>query len=247
MHGKDVAKSKACDTRRFRQDRYHGEEECSRPDRIVVLGQCANDKKHGKGSVQRQLECVLRRLENDKMDGKGITRCFSSTTFKMFHTKLPTPFLYLIYEGEHRDNKATGKGVLALHTGERIAGQFNDILAYGRCEATLPDGTRYTGDFVKGVRHGRGGTVSPRGATYEGEWRNNLPHGRGVMKFPDGGKYDGEYRGFPNGTGTLYYPDGEKYAGQFINGQRYGNGTLYSKTGAIEKKGVWMHDKFMGE
>ena len=61
------------------------------------------------------------------------------------------------YEGEYRNGKMNGRGVLHY-----------------------PNGHRYEGDFVDDKRHGTGVHEWARGDVYEGQWQDGKPHGSGT-------------------------------------------------------------------
>ena len=45
-----------------------------------------------------------------------------------------------------------------------------------------------------------------------------------------------------NGLGTEFYATGYKFVGHWANDKKQGEGTLYDKSGAVVKSGVWTND-----
>lgn len=90
------------------------------------------------------------------------------------------------YEGERRNGKAHGPGVLVTETGARYEGESRDGTFNGRATLTLANGDRYDGEWLNSKFHGRGTFAWADGRRYEGEWRDNRPNGLGTLKKPDG-------------------------------------------------------------
>ena len=89
------------------------------------------------------------------------------------------------YEGQWRNGRMDGYGVL-----------------------TYPDGWRYEGEWQNGQMIGQGTLSPPEGWEYTGAWRDGKMDGEGVLTYPDGWKYVGQWRdGKMHGTGELVHPD----------------------------------------
>ena len=89
------------------------------------------------------------------------------------------------YEGQWRNGRMDGYGVL-----------------------TYPDGWRYEGEWQNGQMIGQGTLSHPDGWQYTGAWRDGKMDGEGVLTYPDGWKYVGQWReGKMHGTGELVHPD----------------------------------------
>src|SRR3972149_6175933 len=86
-----------------------------------------------------------------------------------------------IYEGEVKDGKPHGQGILLSEKGDWIhyEGDFLEGLPNGLGIATRSDGAVYEGEFRKGVRHGKGVTNFTSGNRYEGEYGQDITHGYG--------------------------------------------------------------------
>ncbi len=125
-----------------------------------------------------------------------------------------------VYEGETRNGKPDGRGVV-----------------------TWPNGKRYEGEFFNGKFHGHGTFRWANGSTYTGEWSVSTRHGRGIMKWSDGSSYDGEWEnGEQTGQGVYTFLDGTRFKGSFVNG-KIKAGTYYHRDGRIET-GEWKNGTF---
>jgi hypothetical protein len=83
-------------------------------------------------------------------------------------------------------------------------GEFKDGKKHGRGVLTLSSGTKYDGEWQDGKRHGWGVFKYADGATYEGEWKDRKWNGKGVFTYASGDKYDGEVKdGKKHGKGVL--------------------------------------------
>ncbi len=74
------------------------------------------------------------------------------------------------YDGEWKDNKRHGHGIL-----------------------TRPDGTKYVGEWAENKPHGQGVLITAEGMIYTGEWKNGKRNGYGVYTDPDGKKRGGQW------------------------------------------------------
>ena len=105
---------------------------------------------------------------------------------------------------------------------------------------------RVNGEEVKGIEHNQVLDLSDDGERWEGDVLQNKPYGWGVV-------YDTEnrmaYEGFRIGdvnvcSGTRYYPDIGviEYKGELCEGQRWGKGTHYDRTGGVIYEGGWLNN-----
>jgi hypothetical protein len=124
------------------------------------------------------------------------------------------------YEGDVRDGKMNGRGVLTAANGDRYDGEYRDGGRSGRGIYILANGDRYDGEWLNGKRNGRGVVSWANGDRYDGGWLDDKRNGRGVLTSASGLHYEGEFRdNRPNGTGTLTSADGKRtYSGQWTNG-----------------------------
>jgi hypothetical protein len=146
------------------------------------------------------------------------------------------------YEGEYRDGKANGHGVLT-GSGNRYEGEFRDNYPNGRGLFTYASGNRYEGEVRDGKRHGKGVYSFASGDRHEGEFRDGKANGKGVYRFANGDRHEGEYRdGLPNGRGTFTYASGDRFVGEFRNGKANGVGSFVR--GDETFSGTWSNGCF---
>eukprot|EP01084_Bolivina_argentea_P026849 49922_1 len=141
--------------------------------------------------------------------------------------------LVKIYEGDWRNGKEHGKGVLTIHQ------KFPKV---------------YDGDWVNGCRDGQGTQTQSATQKYEGGWKNNTRHGKGKFTYDDGTVYDGDWvRGQQHGECKFTYADGAVYEGGWKDGKKHGKGkyTWAPSESSPEKKnfydGEWKDDEKHGE
>ena len=123
-------------------------------------------------------------------------------------------------EGEFKDAKNDGYGVMTYGDGYKYAGDWNDGLRHGQGTATYADGTVYDGEFKLGERSGFGKIVMPDGFKYEGGWKDGEIDGEGVATYANGDVYTGVFvMGKRQGQGTMVYASGETREGTWKDGQ----------------------------
>ena len=97
------------------------------------------------------------------------------------------------YQGDVKNGKPDGLGVL-IH----------------------PNGGKYVGSWKDGKENGQGTITYPSGNKYVGSWKDGKHHGQGTVTFSDGRKYVGEFKdGTFNGQGTFTTSDGGSIQGGF--------------------------------
>jgi len=99
-----------------------------------------------------------------------------------------------IYEGEFKNGKRDGLGLMRYNNGRYYEGGWANDLRDGKGYERYSNGNSYEGDFVKGKAHGKGIYRWSNGEIYDGEWQNGLKHGDGVWKGNQGDSYIGEWR-----------------------------------------------------
>ena len=130
------------------------------------------------------------------------------------------------------------KGFGDKETHPKYQGQVKDRKPNGLGILIFPSGSKYVGEFKDGKRTGQGTFTWSDGSKYVGEWKDDKKHGQGTFTFTDGSKYVGEYKdGKKHGQGTYTWSDGEKYVGEYKDGKKW-NGTGYDKNGNIFYKYV---------
>lgn len=151
------------------------------------------------------------------------------------------------YDGEWKDGKAEGFGVMTWVNGDRYEGEWKEDMLNGQGTFSFPNGEIYEGEWLKDMRHGQGTITYPDGDVYTGEWKGNLYYGQGTMTWGDGRKYSGEFKdNMRDGNGTMYWPDGMKYEGQWKKDLKNGYGLLiYS--GGETYEGDFVDDKMHGQ
>ena len=132
------------------------------------------------------------------------------------------------YEGEFRDGKRNGKGVLLRADGARYEGDWKNDRMDGQGVFWRPDGNRYEGSFAKGRFAGTGVYFYPKGDRCEGQWALNrfdeVSLESGTCLMANGDRYEGvldDYGGFdliPNGLGVLTRRDGSVHSGIWSGG-----------------------------
>lgn len=178
----------------------------------------------------------------------------------------------LMYEGQWRYGKRSGKGRFIGPKGEAYIGDFEEDSCNGYIEEFQPDGSQYSGTFKAGKRDGfgcyRGGSMTKySGSVYYGAWEKGCIQGKGVRFFEDGSSYAGEWRGgredgkgvFSSAAGTLYHgsykagecsgsgvcvwtASGHIYRGDWKAGKRSGTGCL-TFPGKEKWEGLWADDQ----
>lgn len=136
------------------------------------------------------------------------------------------------YEGEMRDGKAHGRGIVVTADGGRYDGEWREGNEHGRGTWAGANGDRYDGEWRDGKPHGRGTWTWASGDRYDGEWRDDERHGRGTFVRANGDRYDGEYRDSQqHGRGTHVWANGDRYDGEVSNGKPQGRGTWTAADG----------------
>ncbi|HXI09265.1 MAG TPA: hypothetical protein VNK06_00560, partial [Thermodesulfobacteriota bacterium] len=97
-----------------------------------------------------------------------------------------------VYEGEWKEDKQSGKGVLVW-----------------------PDGDRYAGEFKNDMFDGFGTYTFADGRKYEGSWKDDKFNGRGTYSWPDGDRYVGEWKNGTSPSGQLTRTDGTVISGSW--------------------------------
>ena len=130
-----------------------------------------------------------------------------------------------IFEGDYKDGRPHGRGVVVFANGGRYEGDFKDGKPHGRGVLEVASGRRYEGDFRAGLMHGRGVVVFANGLRYEGDFKDNEPHGSGVIVFANGDKCDGIWRkGKLLGTGKAWNNSQKRW------GKCYWDGNAFKST-----------------
>ena len=225
-------------------------------------GDCLGGKASGPGRMV--IKSTLGEWEFDGKMGNGMLHGRSRMKI------VSGPMKGSRYDGEWKNSKYHGHGILTLPDGSRYVGEWDNGGYHGFGELTFPDGTRYEGEWRHRARHGLGKLVFPNRGSYEGGWRNDVWHGLRKLTFPDGGYYEGKfvdgkparsgiltfsgglrYRGelneklAPHGQGKITYKNGLYYMGGFESGLFHGHGISESPDG-YRYEGRWFRHKYHG-
>jgi hypothetical protein len=78
----------------------------------------------------------------------------------------------IVTEGDVQNGtgKATNKA-----TGNEYDGEWKDKKRHGKGVLRYGNGIIYDGEWMNGLRHGKGKTTYANGEEYEGKWINNKP------------------------------------------------------------------------
>lgn len=119
---------------------------------------------------------------------------------------------HILYEGEWKDNKPGGFGVLCYPNPNKktfylaYRGQFGDGQKNTTGTYHRNTGDYYVGDFKDGKRHGYGMLWNPDGSFYAGDFFNGYCEGSGTYVRTDGNRYDGEWKGgLKHGRGRFFH------------------------------------------
>jgi len=95
-----------------------------------------------------------------------------------------------IYNGQWKEKKMHGLGVLSYANGVKYEGEFYENTFQGQGIIEYPDGTKYEGHFIAGKRHGHGTIYHLNGNFIQGNWIDGKKNGRFVFIKPDGSKHE---------------------------------------------------------
>ena len=160
------------------------------------------------------------------------------------------------YDGEWKDGKKEGKGIMYWNNGERYEGDWKNDKIEGKgiyyyVEYNEYDIDRYEGEWKDGKKEGKGKLYWNNGDRYEGDFKNDMASGKGIYYYSkndefDRNRYDGEWKnGKKEGKGIMYLNNGERYEGDFKSGKIEGKGIYYFQNGNREM-GDYLDDKKIG-
>ena len=230
------------------------------------------DKKHKyKGEFNKDNKSVMEGLGYIEFEDKSLYRGFVKN--KTMNGKGRMSYKNgMVYQGEWKDGKAHGFGVLvdpnenSIYEGEwandyqdghgtmkwnsvnegesEYIGDFKQGKKTGKGKYTQ-GGNVYEGDFVDGQFHGHGKYYFVEsGKTYEGDFEQNKMQGKGKMTWPDQSRYEGTFvNGKAHGNGVEYMSNGDKYTGQFEKDLKHGAGVLYMINDQTMRQGEWQNGK----
>jgi hypothetical protein len=134
--------------------------------------------------------------------------------------------------GEFIDDKVNGFGKVIYENGDEYIGYWKDSQAYGLGIYNKKNIISYQGWWKKDKQNGFGIEKWPK-LDYFGEYLNGNKEGYGVLNIRDG-IYEGEMKeGNINGVGCFIFKDKRKYEGEFVNNKIEGYGILSWPDGKI--------------
>lgn len=107
----------------------------------------------------------------------------------------------------------------------KYEGEFKNKKPHGLGVMTFPDGSNYVGEFKDGKQNGKGTlifskTLNSTGGKYIGEFKNGKEHGLGKYLYLDGSEFIGEFKdGKRNGRGT-WIINGKRYTDIYKDGEK---------------------------
>jgi hypothetical protein len=107
------------------------------------------------------------------------------------------PIVKIHWSGDCVDGKASGKGLMEVFIDgipfSSYEGEYRDGKADGYGVLNTPGEARYEGEFKNNNMHGHGVIISVDGKRLEGNYLNGLPHGTMVVTSPDGTRVEIEF------------------------------------------------------
>ena len=159
------------------------------------------------------------------------------------------------YEGEWKDGKREGFGILIKKDIAKFIGKFVDDKVNGFGKVIYENGDEYIGYWKDSQAYGLGIYNKKNIISYQGWWKKDKQNGFGIEKWPkldyfgeylNGNKegygvlnigdgiYEGEMKeGNINGVGCFIFKDKRKYEGEFVNNKIEGYGILSWPDGKI--------------
>ena len=259
--GKRVGFGKITFSEKDKQKDYEGDwaedQRCGRgvlhfKDGAVYEGEFKDNKFHGIGvyTYPESSSCLRYEgsWEKDQMEG------FGKLIFAEKDNRKD-------YEGEWKEGKRCGRGVMHFKDGAVYEGEWKDNCFHGTGVYTYPESSscvRYEGSWEKDKKEGHGLFTFRNGASYEGEFHLGKKEGWGIYRYaPENScdRYEGDFaKDGRSGQGILYYRNGktwegifendglldghgwtifgeDNYEGTIKNGKREGRGVLYYANG----------------
>ena len=150
------------------------------------------------------------------------------------------------YEGEWKNGKRDGIGILCWKDVSKFIGEFIEDKVLGFGKLIHEDGDVYTGYWNDFQAQGIGYYKTKKEASYEGYWKDDKQNGFGIEKWPRGSNYLGEYiDGNKEGFGILNFEGNGGYEGEFQGGSISGVGTFFFKDNQKYEE-EWKNNKMHG-
>ena len=138
------------------------------------------------------------------------------------------------YEGEWKNRKRDGVGVLIWKNVAKFIGEFLEDRVWGFGILHHDDGDEYMGYWDNDKQNGFGMEKWPRNTQFEGEYLDGNKEGVGILNIEDKGTFQGEMKnGNINGVGKFIFSDGRTYEGEFSDNKMEGFGIIKWPDGKI--------------
>jgi len=205
--------------------------ECS-TDFLASAGKCplcSKKVKSSKLSGEVAFDC---RIKEAMMPAWGISSSLKEFRApRLIHNRAEKERIFYndgsIYEGDYKNGKREGKGVLTLKTGEVYKSEWIDDIMKPIVEIIDPNsGKTYKGEVQGLQKHGKG-VFSCDDFLSDGNWMNGKKCGTGILRYKDGSIFEGEW--FEDqvlGFATLTRINGDVYKGEWTD--------LYRGSGIID-------------
>lgn len=98
----------------------------------------------------------------------------SSLTFSYVWKGFGDKEVHDVYEGDVKNGKPHGVGILIYSNGEKYVGGWKDGIIHGRGTYNWSNGRKYVGLWKDGELHGQGKITHPDGTFFEGEFYKGM-------------------------------------------------------------------------
>lgn len=150
-----------------------------------------------------------------------------------------------IYEGEWKNGKRDGLGILSMKNISKFIGEFVDNSVYGFGVLYHANQDKFIGNWVDFRATGPGYFIKQNSSYSRGYWQNDILHGFGIENWLKG-DYIGDYnQGNKEGIGELIFDDKGLYKGEFHSSSLSGIGTFIFKDNR-KYEGEWKNNKMNG-
>ena len=137
------------------------------------------------------------------------------------------------YEGDWKEDKKDGNGIIIYKDGCKYEGQFKNNKIEGIGKMSWIDGTYYSGEFKNNIFNGKGVLKGNNNHIYNGYFQNGIYNGEGEFKWINEDTieiYKGNYLcGKRNGNGEFHFKNGHIYRGRWEGGSPHGKGIYETK------------------
>ena len=139
-----------------------------------------------------------------------------------------------VYDGETKNGKRHGYGILKLSSGQVYEGHFVNDKYHGYGIYTFPDGKYYKGDFRDNTYDGKGEFHFANGDVFVGHYKSGKREGEGKLTYASGriATLEGTFSNGKIIKGKRIYRNGDVYEGEFENGRETVNGVYTFASGS---------------